>query len=196
MRGIHRSRWIPRTKPVTRRFDVFFDLRLNKQLSKQSWGWWFETPSRSLRHHCNVSLGYHSLDCITYYDVQYVSGVSYLDVVSDSHVIMLADPCRIEFIFRKHEIIFAFSIIMKTKQLIINTMDNNAVTWMWSRKFGCAKILWQWISKLKWCGRFFLYVCFAFHCVLYCWVVSEYIILTTCVRVISVLLPYYKIISL
>ena len=29
--------------PVTRSFDVFFDLRLNKRLSKQSWGWWFET---------------------------------------------------------------------------------------------------------------------------------------------------------
>ena len=31
--------------PLTRNFDVFFDLRLNKWLSKQSWGWWFETPS-------------------------------------------------------------------------------------------------------------------------------------------------------
>ena len=30
-------------RPVTRCFDVFFDLRLNKRLSKQSWGWWFET---------------------------------------------------------------------------------------------------------------------------------------------------------
>ena len=27
---------------------------LNKQLSKQSWGWWFETPSHSLWRHCNV----------------------------------------------------------------------------------------------------------------------------------------------
>ena len=26
-------------RPVTRRFDVFFDLRLNNRLSKQSWGW-------------------------------------------------------------------------------------------------------------------------------------------------------------
>ena len=47
-------RWIPRTKSVTRSFDVFFDLRLNKQLSKQSWGFcWFETPSRSIWCHCN-----------------------------------------------------------------------------------------------------------------------------------------------
>ena len=28
-------------------------MRLNKRLSKQSWGWWFETPSRSLWRHCN-----------------------------------------------------------------------------------------------------------------------------------------------
>ena len=40
-------------RAVTRIFDVFFDLCLNKRLSKQSWGWWFETPSLSLWHHCN-----------------------------------------------------------------------------------------------------------------------------------------------
>ena len=40
-------------RPVTRSFDVFFDLRLNKGLCKQSWGWWFETPSRSLWRHFN-----------------------------------------------------------------------------------------------------------------------------------------------
>ena len=41
-------------RPVTRSFDVFFDLRLNRQLSKQSRCRWFETPSRSLWCHCNV----------------------------------------------------------------------------------------------------------------------------------------------
>ena len=38
----------PSQRPVTWSFDVFFDLRLNKRLSKQSWGWWFETLSRPL----------------------------------------------------------------------------------------------------------------------------------------------------
>ena len=33
----------PAQRPVTRSFDVLFDLRLNKRLSKQSWGWWLET---------------------------------------------------------------------------------------------------------------------------------------------------------
>ena len=32
-------------RSVTRSFDVVFDLCLNKRLSKQWWGWWFETPS-------------------------------------------------------------------------------------------------------------------------------------------------------
>ena len=45
----------PSQRPVTRSFDVFFDLSLNKWFSKQSLGWWFETPSRSLWRHCNVS---------------------------------------------------------------------------------------------------------------------------------------------
>ena len=44
----------PAQRPVTRSFDVFFDLGLNKRLRKQSWGWWFETPSRPLRRHCNA----------------------------------------------------------------------------------------------------------------------------------------------
>ena len=39
-------------RPVTRSFDLYFDLRRNKRLSKQSWGWWFETLSWSFwRHH-------------------------------------------------------------------------------------------------------------------------------------------------
>ena len=31
-------RWIPAQRPVTRSFDVFFDLCLDIRLSKQSWG--------------------------------------------------------------------------------------------------------------------------------------------------------------
>ena len=44
----------PSQRPVTRSFDVCFDLRTNKRLSKHSWGWWFETPSWSLWRHCNA----------------------------------------------------------------------------------------------------------------------------------------------
>ena len=44
----------PSQRPVTRSFDVFFDVRLNKRLSTQSKCWWFETPWHSLWRYCNV----------------------------------------------------------------------------------------------------------------------------------------------
>ena len=43
----------PSQRPVTRSFDVFFDLCLNKTLSRQSRRRWFETPSHSLWRHYN-----------------------------------------------------------------------------------------------------------------------------------------------
>ena len=48
--GIH-----PSQRPVTWSCGIFFDLRLNKRLSIQSWGWWFEIPSRLLWSHCYAS---------------------------------------------------------------------------------------------------------------------------------------------
>ena len=51
----------PTQRPVTRSFDVFFDLRPNKRLSKQSWGWWFETLLSSLWRHHNVKLLWNTM---------------------------------------------------------------------------------------------------------------------------------------
>ena len=56
VRGIPVTGEIPTQRPVTRSFDVFFDLCLNKRLSKQSCGLWFETPSRQWWRHCNGSV--------------------------------------------------------------------------------------------------------------------------------------------
>ena len=53
------TREFPAQRPVTRNFDVFFDLCLNKRLSKQSRGWWFETLSRPLWPRCNGSPKLH-----------------------------------------------------------------------------------------------------------------------------------------
>ena len=51
-------RWIPRTKASDAElWWVFFYLRLIKRLSKQSRGWWFETPSWSQRRLCNGITG-------------------------------------------------------------------------------------------------------------------------------------------
>ena len=56
VRGIHRSLVNSPHKGQWRRAFIFFYLRLNKGLSKQSRGWWFETPSCSLWRHCDESL--------------------------------------------------------------------------------------------------------------------------------------------
>ena len=45
----------PTQRQVTRSFDVFLDLRLNKRLNKQSWGWWFQTLLRPFWRHRNGS---------------------------------------------------------------------------------------------------------------------------------------------
>ena len=52
----------PSQRPVTRSFDVYFDLRPNERLSKQVWGWWFETPSSPLWRHRNDSYYIHVCD--------------------------------------------------------------------------------------------------------------------------------------
>ena len=43
----------PSQRPLTRSLMFSLICALNKRLSKQSWSWWFEMPSRSLWHHCN-----------------------------------------------------------------------------------------------------------------------------------------------
>ena len=51
----------PAQRPVRRSFDVFVDLRLNKRMSRQRWGWWFETPLRPLWRHCDALCLFHLL---------------------------------------------------------------------------------------------------------------------------------------
>ena len=54
LRGIHRSLVNSPHKDQWRRAWVFsLILCLNNRLGKQSWGWWFETPSCSLWRQCN-----------------------------------------------------------------------------------------------------------------------------------------------
>ena len=54
-RGIHRWPVNSSHKGLWRgALMFFFYLHLNKSLSKQWWGWWFEKLSHSLWRHCNV----------------------------------------------------------------------------------------------------------------------------------------------
>ena len=53
----------PSQRPVTRSFDVFFDLRMKKRSSKQSRHRWFARPSCPLWRHCNVMNPHYYLCC-------------------------------------------------------------------------------------------------------------------------------------
>ena len=46
-------RWIPRTKASD--VELWWFLWSAPWFSRQSWCWWFETPSRSIWRHCNVT---------------------------------------------------------------------------------------------------------------------------------------------
>ena len=51
----------PSQRPVIRSFDIFFDVRLYKRLSKQSRRQWFEAPSHPLWRRCKWLHLYDSL---------------------------------------------------------------------------------------------------------------------------------------
>ena len=55
VRGIHRSRWIPHTKASDAELWCFL-WSASLWLSKQPWGWWFETPLWSSWRQCNVKM--------------------------------------------------------------------------------------------------------------------------------------------
>ena len=73
----------PTQRPVTRSFDVFFDLCLNKRLSKQQWGWWFETLSCSLWRQCN--------DCTF---SNYIRAINIKTALLNLHVLLDFSPWR------------------------------------------------------------------------------------------------------
>ena len=56
----------PSQRPVTRSCDIFYELRLNKRLSKQSRRRRIETQSRWLRRHWNVHLHMHEAAILKY----------------------------------------------------------------------------------------------------------------------------------
>ena len=91
----------PHKGPVTRSFDVFFDLRLNKRLSKQPWGWWFKTPSWSLWRQCNAIGQHSSLQCNDYKDPtvgrihELIPGYIYMLNVDVLFKISVCDSCAV-----------------------------------------------------------------------------------------------------
>ena len=79
----------PAQRPVTRSFDVFFDLRLNNRLSKQSWGWWSERLSLSLWRHCNVMNVFDALSCLVVILFRIFSAISFMITLLTPSICMI-----------------------------------------------------------------------------------------------------------
>ena len=76
-------------RPVTRSFDVFFDLGLYQQLSKQ-WGRrWFETQSRSLWRQCNGEPSAATIVSDVKYDISALNSLILLSMLWN-----VKDLCR------------------------------------------------------------------------------------------------------
>ena len=107
----------PSQRPVTRSFGVFFDLRLNKRLNKQSWGWWLETTSRSLWRRCNDSVYHksiilHIIEYERYWQSKYVG--------THTHICWDTNTYTKTFEFPFHGIFF-ISHIKQPQGFILNT---------------------------------------------------------------------------
>ena len=93
----------PTQRPVTRSFDVFFDLRVNKRLSKQLWGWWFETPASPLWRHCNVDTD----DGLELWNIC-VRGESEMEFIHIGYIRVMSHDVIITSLFGKNDVATSF----------------------------------------------------------------------------------------
>ena len=102
----------PAQRPVTRSFDVFSELRLNKRLSKQSWGWWFETLSCSLWRYRNDRKLTHYIpsNCIIYWR-QFLKDVC----PAQLHASLNIWKCYDYKILRNHVVIWAILMTLQER---------------------------------------------------------------------------------
>ena len=92
VRRIHRSTVNSRHKGQWRGALIFFSLRLYKRLSKQSWGWWFETPSHSLWCQCNGRNG-HAINSLAPGRCGYLQLVIFISRIYTLYILSIS--CKI-----------------------------------------------------------------------------------------------------
>ena len=95
----------PTQRPVTRIFDVFLDLRLNKRLSKAPLGWWFKTSSWSLWRHRNDDTCQCTAHNLLYTDIAYMwSYVNWCNNDQSSFIIEALDVYKMKQLFAQCQI--------------------------------------------------------------------------------------------
>ena len=108
----------PSQRPVTQSFGVFFDLRLNKWLNKQSRRRWFMMPSLSLWRHCNgrrMTTAF-ALMCLHSTTANYSRKISlHLPVYYISIVFMfvLLTECTVTFVVAENKGLLTFPVPLR-----------------------------------------------------------------------------------
>ena len=97
----------PSQRPETQSFDVFFDLRMNKRLSKQSRRRWFDTPSRSLRRHYNQMVIWCRTELLPT-----LGGILHSSDPQISHLYLGVNTCQFSFILFESDVRHFIRIIL------------------------------------------------------------------------------------
>ena len=117
----------PSETPVTRSSGVFFDLRLNNRLNKQSWGWWFEMLSLPLWRHCND---------IHYIYIYIKRSLSQFAVKFCLHLVLLFAPISHFLIYTspKYFVFFVWYI----QKFFVYCSDSSYLLWRMTMYFSAA----------------------------------------------------------
>ena len=107
-------------RPVTRSFDVFFDLHLNKPLSKQWWGWWFETLSRPLWRHCNVLSQHNAIWHSSSTNIKTLSSLT--KMLFSIYILTLSPTTNIHIFLNQHAEAIFFKQHLRTYRLSPSTI--------------------------------------------------------------------------
>ena len=83
----------PTQRPVTWSFDVSFDLRRDKCLSKQSWGWWFERLARPLWSQCNVVSKLNYIWSVYHFLPQGMLVLKYVCILTEDDIVSWHRQC-------------------------------------------------------------------------------------------------------
>ena len=145
----------PSQRPVTQSFDVFFDLRVNKQLSKQSRCQWFETPSWSLWCHCN---GWHiiiktnqvcfvSIKCQLSNFVDQSAGCLTVCLISQKrkHLRQRLDVSEAISVSSKNS--YYDILWIQSLESCLKTFFDHSAIWQVSWHYCCFKIMWERMRK-------------------------------------------------
>ena len=125
----------PSQRLVTWSLDVFFNLRLNQRVSKQSGRRWFETPSRSLWRHCN---GKHNngIRLYTKNKMALINEISMKNIFYEIFAISCTESCHFNFAYYTR-ITSAIENVIRTF-IFVNCPMAQSVRWLAVRVYGAC----------------------------------------------------------